>query len=229
VAVPRVLVVEDEENLAFVLKASLQLTGFSVDDVRTGREALTLATSNGRLDLIVLDVMLPDLDGFEICRRLRLDRIDSPILFLTALDGLHERIRGLTLGGDDYLIKPFSVEELVARSRALIRRSGRELDQQALTCGPISMDEDAHRVTVRGKAVELSPTEYNLLRYFMSNKGVALTKTQILDHVWDYDFSGESTVVETFVSLLRRKLGIDGPNLIGTVRGVGYRLLVPEE
>jgi two-component system OmpR family response regulator len=160
---------------------SLQLTGFSVDDVRTGREALTLATSNGRLDLIVLDVMLPDLDGFEICRRLRLDRIDSPILFLTALDGLHERIRGLTLGGDDYLIKPFSVEELVARSRALIRRSGRELDQQALTCGPISMDEDAHRVTVRGKAVELSPTEYNLLRYFMSNKGVALTKTQILD------------------------------------------------
>ncbi len=112
---PRVvLVVEDEENLAFVVKASLQLTGFSVDDVRTGREALTLATSNGQLDLIVLDVMLPDLDGFEVCRRLRLDRIDSPILFLTALDGLHERIRGLTLGGDDYLIKPFSVEELVA-------------------------------------------------------------------------------------------------------------------
>src|SRR5918999_3690008 len=170
------------------------------------------------------DVMLPDLDGFEVCRRLRTNGSRTPVLFLTARDSTEDKVRGLTLGGDDYLVKPFSLEELVARVHALLRRAGLSRNGSMMRCADLEMDDDAHRVTRGGTEVSLSPTEYNLLRYLLINKGRVLSKAQILDHVWQYDFGGDGGVVETYIGYLRRKLDQREPKLIPTIRGVGYTL-----
>jgi two-component system, OmpR family, response regulator len=221
----RVLVVEDEENVRFVTAAALRLGDFDVCEVATGRDALRVVGEPASApDLVVLDVMLPDLNGFEVCRRMRSDGIDVPVLFLTARDATADRVEGLTIGGDDYLTKPFSVEEVVARVQVILRRVGKDRRAQVLSAGDVELDDDAHVVRKSGTNVELSPTEYKLLRFLMRNPGRALSRTQILDHVWDYHFDGESTVVETFISSLRRKVDGEGPKLIHTVRGVGYRL-----
>jgi two-component system, OmpR family, response regulator len=173
-------------------------------------------------DLIVLDVMLPDLDGFEVCNRLRREGSKTPVLFLTARDGTEDKVRGLTLGGDDYLVKPFSLDELVARISAVLRRSGMDRGSSVLTCADLELDDEAHRVRRGGVDVSLSPTEYNLLRFLLTNQGRVLSKAQILDHVWQYDFGGEGGVVETYIGYLRKKLDTGEPKLIQTVRGVGY-------
>jgi two-component system, OmpR family, response regulator len=221
----RVLVAEDDDNIRFVTVAALRLGGFSVEETSDGREALAkVAQGAAAPDLLVLDVMLPDLNGFEVCRRMRSDGIDVPIVFLTARDAQEDRLRGLTIGGDDYLTKPFSVEELVARVQVVLRRVGKEPKARKLVAGDLVMDEDAHIVTRRGDEIALSPTEYKLLRFLIRNAGRAMSRGQIVDHVWDYDFDGESTVVETFVSSLRKKVESPGARLIHTVRGVGYRL-----
>ncbi|HVE99161.1 MAG TPA: response regulator transcription factor [Mycobacteriales bacterium] len=220
----RLLLVDDEDNLRSMLDAALRHNGFDVSAVASGRDALA-AVGDSRPDVIVLDVMLPDLDGFEVCRRLRTEGNRTPVLFLTARDAVDDRVRGLTLGGDDYLVKPFSLEELVARTHALLRRSGlARNDESHLRCADLEMDDDAHRVRRGGQEVTLSPTEYNLLRYLLSNKGRVLSKGQILDHVWQYDFGGDGGVVETYVGYLRRKIDTRKPKLLHTVRGVGYTL-----
>ena len=221
---PRVLVAEDEENVRYVAAAALRLAGMSVDEVGSGREALReLIEGHQAYDLLVLDVMLPDLDGFEVCRRLRAQGMAIPVVFLTARGTTEDRVRGLSIGGDDYLTKPFSVEELVARVRVVLRRTGRAPATEVLSAGGVELDDDAHLVRVGDRDVALSPTEFKLLRFLLRNPGRALTRAQIIDHVWDYDFAGEPTVIETFVSSLRKKLDPDG-RLIQTVRGVGYRL-----
>jgi two-component system OmpR family response regulator len=221
---PSVLVVEDEENVRYIAAAALRLAGFAVSELATGREALrSLAGAGAAWDLVVLDVMLPDVDGFEVCRRLRAAGNEVPVVFLTARDAVEDRLRGLTIGGDDYLPKPFSVEELVARVRVILRRTGHGARTRVLVAGAVELDDDAHVVRLEGDEVGLSPTEYRLLRFLLRNQGRVLTRAQILDHVWDYDFDGESSVVETFISSLRKKVD-PGGRLISTVRGVGYRL-----
>lgn len=220
----RLLLVDDEENLRSMLEAALRHNGFEVSSVANGRDALAAAEESNP-DLIVLDVMLPDLDGFEVCRRLRADGHRTPVLFLTAKDATEDRVRGLTLGGDDYLVKPFSLDELVARANAVLRRAGlARQDSTVLRCADLEMDDDAHRVTRNGIEVALSPTEYNLLRFLLQNQGRVLSKAQILDHVWQYDFGGDGGVVETYIGYLRRKVDNVEPRLIHTLRGVGYTL-----
>ena len=221
----RVLVAEDEDNIRYVCVGALRNAGFEVSETTTGREVLVLVGDPATVpDLVVLDVMLPDLDGFEVCRRMRSDRLNVPVIFLTARDTTEDRVTGLTIGGDDYLTKPFSVEELTARVVAVLRRSGKSRDIDVLRAGNIELDDDARVVRRDGVEVAVSPTEYKLLRYLMRNAGRAVSRAQILDHVWNYDFDGESTVVETFVSSLRKKIEGDGQRLIHTVRGHGYRL-----
>jgi len=222
----RLLLVDDEENLRSMLEAALRHVGFEVHPAASGREALDRA-GDVRPDLIVLDVMLPDLDGFEVCKRLRTEGSRTPVLFLTARDGTDDKVRGLTLGGDDYLVKPFSLEELVARINAVLRRAGLAQAGAVLTCGDVEMDDDAHRVLKAGEDVTLSPTEYKLLRYLLLNKGRVVSKAQILDHVWQYDFGGNGGVVETYIGYLRRKLDTTDPRLIHTIRGVGYTVRAP--
>ncbi len=221
----RVLVVDDEENLAFIVTSAFRIAGFEVARAATGNEALR-EVARWHPHLVVLDVMLPDLDGFDVCRLLRADGLDVPVIFLTARDTTEDRLRGLTIGGDDYLTKPFSIEELVARARVILRRTGAAAaDDAVLRAGDLELDDASHRVSRAGTELALSPTEYKLLRYLLRNRDRVLSRNQILDHVWDYDFDGESSVVETFVSSLRRKLDTGGgPALIHTVRGVGYRL-----
>jgi two-component system, OmpR family, response regulator len=219
----RLLLVDDEDNLRSMLDAALRHLGFDVHPVANGRDALE-AMPKVRPDLIVLDVMLPDIDGFEVCRRLRTEGVRTPVLFLTARDGTEDKVRGLTLGGDDYLVKPFSLEELVARVNAVLRRSGLAQPGTVLRCGDLEMDDEAHRVERGGKDVSLSPTEYNLLHYLLVNQGKVVSKAQILDHVWQYDFGGDGGVVETYIGYLRRKMDHVGPRLIHTIRGVGYTL-----
>jgi two-component system, OmpR family, response regulator len=222
----RLLLVDDEDNLRSMLQAALRHMGFDVHPVATGREALD-AVHTVRPDLIVLDVMLPDLDGFEVCRRLRNDRVHAPIVFLTAKDASEDAVRGLTLGGDDYVVKPFSLEELVARINAVLRRVGAARPGAVLSCADLELDDDAHQVRRAGAEVQLSPTEYNLLRYLLMNQGRVLSKAQILDHVWQYDFGGDGGVVETYIGYLRRKLDSESTKLIHTIRGVGYTLRAP--
>jgi len=217
------LLVDDEENLRSMLDAALRHMGFDVHPVASGREALE-AVPKVRPDLIVLDVMLPDLDGFEVCRRLRNDGSRVPVLFLTARDATEDKVRGLTLGGDDYLVKPFSLEELVARAQAVLRRSGLAQADTVLRLADLELDDDAHRVRRAGEEVALSPTEYNLLRFLLVNQGRVMSKAQILDHVWQYDFGGDGGVVETYIGYLRRKVDNVDPRLIHTIRGVGYTL-----
>ena len=221
------LLVDDEEHLRSMLAAALRHNGFGVEAVDSGRAALDVLPSV-RPDLVVLDVMMPDLDGFEVCRRIRSDGSHVPVLFLTARDTTEDKVRGLTLGGDDYLVKPFSLEELVARVEALLRRAGQSRPDAAMVCGDLEMDDDAHRVRRGGVEISLSPTEYNLLRYLLVNQGRVLSKAQILDHVWQYDFGGDGGVVETYIGYLRKKLGRDDAPLIHTIRGVGYTLRLDE-
>lgn len=221
----RILVVDDEENITFLVRSALRHFGFTVDVAADGRSALQAVRADPP-DLIVLDVMLPDVDGFEVCRRLRSDGIDTPVLFLTARDGSDEAVRGLTLGGDDYVTKPFSLEELVARVQALLRRAGGRMPSSKLTLADLAMDDEAHLVRRSGEIIDLSPTEYNLLRFLLSNAGRVMSRGQILDHVWEYDFGGNDTVVETYISYLRKKIDRFDQPLIHTVRGVGYTMRV---
>jgi two-component system OmpR family response regulator len=220
---PHLLIVDDEENLRSMLRAALRHHGFEVTEAENGRVALE-AIARDRPDLVVLDVMMPELDGFEVVRRLRADGDNTPVLFLTAMDGTDDKVRGLTLGGDDYLQKPFSLDELVARAQAVLRRTGTAPASNVHEVADLSLDEDAHRVTRAGEEIPLSPTEYKLLRYLMVNEGHVLSKAQILDHVWQYDFDGDGGVVETYIGYLRRKLDRTDPKLIHTIRGFGYTL-----
>jgi two-component system OmpR family response regulator len=222
----KLLLVDDEDNLRSMLEAALRHSGFEVHPAANGRDAIE-AVAEVKPDLVVLDVMLPDLDGFDVCKRLRSSGDRTPVLFLTARDATEDRVRGLTLGGDDYLVKPFSLEELVARITAVLRRAGVDRAEADLRCADLAMDDDAHVVTRAGEEVALSPTEYNLLRYLLVNQNRVVSKAQILDHVWDYDFGGDGGVVETYIGYLRRKLDAAEPRLIQTIRGVGYTLRAP--
>jgi two-component system OmpR family response regulator len=223
----RILVVDDEPNIVDVVSMALRFQGFAVETAGTGAEALS-AVAAFRPHLIVLDVMLPDMEGFDVAQRLGAQRARVPIIFLTARDATDDKIRGLTLGGDDYVTKPFSLEELVARIRSILRRSGlAEPESSRLTFEDIELDEDAHEVSRAGNNVELTATEYRLLRYLMLNPRRVLTRSQLLEHVWEYDFGGDARVLETYVSYLRKKLDVYGPPLIHTVRGVGYALRQP--
>ncbi|WP_370463294.1 response regulator transcription factor [Micromonospora sp. WMMD558] len=225
----RVLVVDDEENIRALLSATLRLVEFDVRVAGGGHEALALAEEFDP-DLVVLDVMLPDLDGFQVARRLRGTGAGVPVLFLTARGTVEDRISGLTVGADDYVTKPFSLEEVVLRIRAILRRS-RADDAPApdgvLRYADLELDEDAHEVRRGGRIVELSPTEFNLLRYLMVNAGRVVSKAQILDRVWNYDFGGDGRIVESYIYYLRKKIDMQAPPLVHTVRGVGYTLRVP--
>jgi two-component system OmpR family response regulator len=222
----RVLVVDDEPNIAELVSIALRYQGFEVATAATGAEALR-AHETFRPELIVLDVMLPDLDGFEVARRLRGGHADVPIVFLTARDDTEDKIRGLTLGGDDYMTKPFSVEELIARVRAILRRSGDSADGARLRFEDLELDEETREVFRGEEPIDLTDTEFRLLRYLMLNPRRALSRAQILDHVWNYDFGGDGRVLETYISYLRKKVDSDGPALIHTIRGVGYSLRKP--
>jgi two-component system OmpR family response regulator len=225
----RILVVDDEPSIVDAVATSLRYEGFEVDEAVTGRAALSSAQKRPP-DLIVLDVMLPDLDGIEVTRRLRADGIRTPVLFLTARDSIDDKLTGLTVGGDDYVTKPFSLAEVIARVRVILRRTrdGAGDDHHTLRFADVEMDEDAHEVRRGGIPIRLTATEFNLLRYFLLNPRRVLSKPQILDHVWHYDFDGEQNVVETYVSYLRKKLERHGPPLIHTIRLVGYTLREPE-
>jgi two-component system OmpR family response regulator len=224
----RLLVVDDEPNIVDLLAASLRFAGFEVATARNGSEALRIAPEF-RPDLLVLDVMMPGVDGFTVVRRLRQDGMTAPVLFLTAKDSTEDKITGLTLGGDDYVTKPFSLEEVVARIRAVLRRfrSSEQEQSTRLSFADIELDEETHEVWKAGAPVALSPTEFKLLRYFLQNAGRVLSKPQILDHVWHYDFNGDANVVESYVSYLRRKVDTTQPRLLHTLRGVGYVLRQP--
>jgi two-component system, OmpR family, response regulator len=223
----RLLVVDDEPFLRDAVTASLRFLGFDVTSAENGTGALKLARERP-FDLVVLDVMLPDTDGFEVVRRLRRDGLQVPVIFLTARDTQADKVTGLTIGGDDYLTKPFGLEELAARVRTVLRRTRRDAAAgPVLMFDDIELDQDSYEVRRAGHPVELSPTEFRLLRYLMLNPGRVLTRPQLLDHVWDYDFGGSSTVVATYVAYLRRKLSAHGPEVIHTQRGVGYSLRLP--
>jgi two-component system OmpR family response regulator len=223
----RVLVVDDEPNIVDVVTMALRFQGFAVESAGTGTDAIA-AVTRFRPDLIVLDVMLPDMEGFDVAQRLGAQHNRVPIIYLTARDATEDKIRGLTLGGDDYVTKPFSLEELVARIRSIMRRAGlAEPESGRLTFEDVELDEETHEVTRAGEPVDLTATEYRLLRYLLLNPRRVLTRVQLLEHVWDYDFGGDARVLETYVSYLRKKLDIHGPSLIQTVRGVGYALRPP--
>jgi two-component system, OmpR family, response regulator len=224
----RLLVVDDEPNIVELLATSLRFAGFEVVTAMTGADAVA-AVERHRPDLVVLDIMLPDIDGFVVLRRLREGRDHLPVVFLTARDAKEDKVAGLTLGGDDYVTKPFSLEEVVARIRAVLRRTRATTGHRSprLAVADLELDEDSHQVWRGDREVQLSPTEFNLLRYLMVNAGRVLSKAQILDHVWSYDFDGEANIVESYVSYLRRKLDDSADPLIHTVRGVGYVLRPP--
>ena len=222
----RVLVVDDEENLSFLITSALRLAGFETRSAASGAEALT-EVDRFSPDLMVLDVMLPDIDGFELLTRLRNRGFSAPILFVTAKHDTADRVRGLTIGGDDYVTKPFALEELIARVQVALRRSGVGGGNSRLTVADLELDLDSRRVWRAGIEALLSPTEFNLLRYLMTNAGRVLTRGQILDTVWQYDFNGDSTIIESFISNLRKKVDAVEPRLIHTARGVGYILRSP--
>jgi two-component system OmpR family response regulator len=232
--IPKVLVVDDEPNIRELVQVALKFHGCAVTTSATGTDALALAETT-HPDLIVLDVVLPDIDGFEVCRRLRASDNDVPVIFLTARDTTSDTVTGLTLGGDDYITKPFSVEALVARVRAVLRRTtGRASDADGdadggstLRVADLELDEEYWTVRRAGTAVDLSPTEFRLLAYLMRNQGLMLSRKQLLENVWGWEYAGQSQVLETYVSYLRRKLDPLGPPLIHTQRGVGYSLRPP--
>ncbi|MBI4933326.1 MAG: response regulator transcription factor [Actinobacteria bacterium] len=225
VSAPRVLVVDDEENISFLVESALHLDGIDTSKAADGFAALA-AVKSFQPHAIVLDVNMPGIDGFEVLRRLRTDGDQTPVVFLTARDGLDDRVKGLTSGADDYVVKPFAIAELVARVRIALRHAGAATASSVLALADLELDQDAHRVVRAGQPVTLSPTEYKLLRYLMLNAGRVLSRAQILDHVWSYDFDGDSSVVETYMSYLRRKVDHVEPKLLHTVRGVGYCLRV---
>ena len=224
----RLLVVEDEPTILELLSGSLRFAGFSVLTAVSGAEAVRVAAAS-RPDLILLDVMLPDGDGFDVIRSIRSGGPRVPVIFLTARGHVRERVAGLTLGGDDYIAKPFSLEEVLARIRAVLRRASGagEAGGSRLAVADLELDEDSHEVRRGGRLVSLTPTEFKLLRYLLLNAGRVLSKAQILDHVWDYGFAGGGGVVEPCVSYLRRKVDHGEPRLIHTVRGIGYVLRIP--
>ena len=218
-----ILSVEDDDNLAFVIMTTLRLGGFNATRAKDGSEGLRMALGEKKLDLIVLDVMLPDLSGFEVCQKLREAGSTTPVIFLTAADSVSDKVRGLVIGGDDYLAKPFSGEELTARVRAKLRRLGKVPEDDVVTYRDIALDDQSHTVTKNGTSMDLSPIEYRLLYFFMMNAGKVLSRWQILDHVWDYGYDGDPTIVETYVSQLRKKIDTSPPTIIRTVRSIGYR------
>ncbi|MDV7082880.1 response regulator transcription factor [Rhodococcus opacus] len=225
----RVLVVDDEPNILELLSVSLRFQGFEVATASTGAEGLDTARTF-RPDAVILDVMMPGMDGFGLLKRLRADGVDAPVLFLTAKDAVEDKISGLTLGADDYVTKPFSLEEVVTRLRVILRRAGKvSVEEQSarIKFADIELDDDTREVWKAGDLVSLSPTEFTLLRYFMVNAGTVLSKPRILDHVWNYDFGGEVGVVESYVSYLRRKVDTGETPLIHTLRGVGYVMREP--
>jgi len=222
-----VLVVDDEENIRFLIESGLQLAGLDTISAVDGRDGLAQVQQH-RPDLIVLDVMMPELDGFEVLARLRDAGNKTPVIFLTARDATQDRVRGLTEGGDDYMVKPFAIAELVARVQLRLHQLGHVSNPSVLRCADLVLDTDAHRVTRAGQAVDLSPTEYKLLEVLLANTGRVLSRAQLLDHVWDYHFDGDSSVVDTYISYLRRKCDNVPPKLIHTIRGVGFCLRVEE-
>ncbi|WP_204164947.1 response regulator transcription factor [Rhodococcus oxybenzonivorans] len=225
----RVLVVDDEPNILELLSVSLRFQGFEVAIASSGAAGLDTARTF-RPDAVILDVMMPGMDGFGMLQRLRADGVHAPVLFLTAKDAVEDKISGLTLGADDYVTKPFSLEEVVTRLRVILRRSGKvSVEEQSarITFADIELDDDTREVWKAGELVSLSPTEFTLLRYFMVNAGTVLSKPRILDHVWNYDFGGEVGVVESYVSYLRRKVDTGEKPLIHTLRGVGYVMREP--
>jgi two-component system, OmpR family, response regulator len=225
----RVLVVDDESNITDLVATVLRYEGFEVQTAATGRDALS-AVRAFRPALVVLDIMLPDLDGFEVQRQLADNGGKIPVVFLTAKDGTEDKVRGLTMGADDYVTKPFSLEELVARVRAVLRRANGadKAESGRLQFADLEMDEESHEVWRANEAIELTPTEFTLLRYLLLNAKRVLSKAQILDHVWHYDFAGDANVVETYISYLRKKIDRFDPPLIHTIRGVGYCLRLPK-
>lgn len=224
----RVLVVDDERNITDLVTMALRYEGFSVESAATARQARD-AVLDHHPDLIVLDVGLPDEDGFSLTQRLVAEGHRVPVIFLTARDATEEKVRGLTVGGDDYVTKPFSIEELVARIRAVLRRyqGSPAATSTRLTVADLELDEESHEVWRAGRPIELTRTEFRLLRYLLANARRVLSRSQILDHVWDYDFGGDAGVLETYISYLRRKVDFTDPPLIHTVRGVGYVLRPP--
>ena len=226
--IPKVLVVDDEPNIRELVEVALKFHGCAVAVSATGKDALH-QVGTYEPDLMILDVMLPDMDGFDVIRRLRGGGARIPVVFLTARDSTEDKIRGLTLGGDDYVTKPFSLEEVIARIRAVLRRTRGDGSEPPprLKFADLELDEDSHEVWRDGKQIQLSPTEFKLLRYFMGNANRVLSKMQILDHVWDYDFRGDTGIVESYVSVLRRKVDTSEPHLLHTLRGVGYVLRLP--
>jgi len=223
----RVLVVDDELNLAELVSTALRYADFATATASNAEETMAQVASF-QPHLIILDVMLPDMDGFEVAKRLSAVGSEAPILFLTARDSTDDKVRGLTVGGDDYVTKPFSLDELVARVRVILRRSGRREDSRnILTFADLEMDEDLREVRRADQPIELTATEYRLLRYLLINARRVLTRAQILDHVWSYDFGGEAGILETYISYLRKKVDAIDPPLIHTVRGMGYVLRLP--
>ncbi len=231
-AKPLILAVDDEQHITELISLALGMKGYDVKRVATGRAALE-AVETDHPDLIVLDVMLPDLDGFVVARRLReTERAGSrvPIIFLTAKDTLEDKLEGLSLGVDDYMTKPFSVEELILRVQAILRRSGAAAtDSQRITFHDLELDSDTREVRRAGRLIELTPTEFKLLRYLMANARNVLTREQLLEHVWEYTFKANASVLETYISYLRQKVDATNPPLIHTVRGIGYSLRLPAE
>ena len=225
----KLLVVDDEPNILELLATSLRFAGFEVVTAANGREALEKAETESP-DLAVLDVMLPDMDGFTVTRKLRSSGRLFPVLFLTAKDDTEDKVTGLTVGGDDYVTKPFSLDEVVARIRAVLRRTQPHIEEDSrLRVDDLVLDDDAHEVFRGDREIDLSPTEFKLLRYLMLNPNRVLSKAQILDHVWEYDFNGDASIVESYISYLRRKIDAEEPHLIHTRRGVGYVLRLPPE
>ena len=227
----KVLVVDDEPNIVELLTVSLKFQGFEVETANSGPAAIELAHS-WKPDAYILDVMMPEMDGFELLSKLRAEGLDAPVLFLTAKDAVEDRIHGLTIGADDYVTKPFSLEEVITRLRVILRRGNVSEDaneDSTLRYADLTLNDDTHEVTKAGEIVELSPTEFNLLRYLMLNAEVVVSKAKILDNVWHYDFGGDGNVVESYISYLRRKIDTGDVPLIQTVRGVGYVLRTPRQ
>lgn len=235
-----IVVVDDEPSIRELVSASLHFSGFDVKTASNGTEAIDVITQTDP-DLVVLDVMLPDIDGFTVTRRIRQQGVEAPVLFLTARDDTQDKVMGLTVGGDDYVTKPFSLEEVVARIRAILRRTKEQVeDDPVIRVADLEINEDSHDVTRHGVLVDLSPTEYKLLRYLMDNEGRVRSKAQILDHVWQYDWGGDAAIVESYISYLRKK--IDGVTytddkgneqkvvpVIQTKRGIGYMIREPRD
>ncbi|MFN2594657.1 MAG: response regulator transcription factor [Actinomycetota bacterium] len=225
----RVLVVDDEQNITDLLAMALRYEGFDVSTAATGRAAVQVARSQP-FELVVLDVMLPDIDGFEVAKQIGTSGHRVPVLFLTARDATADKVRGLTVGGDDYVTKPFSLEEVVARIHAILRRTQPDGgDSSRVEFADLTMDLDTREVWRDERAIDLTDTEFRLLRYLMLNPRLVLTRAQILDHVWEYDFGGDANVLDTYIHYLRKKVEVAGPRLIHTVRGVGYSLRLPPE